>query len=45
MSSLRTAVPVIVMTTFGIIRAVEEANCGIDIWAADTGEFVCQVDL
>jgi len=34
-------VAVIVMTTFGIIAAVEDANCGIDIWAPSTDQFVC----
>jgi uncharacterized membrane protein YfcA len=35
------ALAVIVMTTFGLIAAVEDANCGIDIWKPDASEFIC----
>ena len=38
------ALAVVVMTTFGLLRAVEEANCGVDIWAPDPSQFVCQIE-
>ena len=37
------ALAVVIMTTFGIVRAVDDANCGVDIWAADTDQFVCKL--
>ena len=35
---------VVVMTTFGVLRALDEAECGVDIWAPSTDQFVCQRD-
>jgi len=36
------AVAVVVMTSFGIQQAVEDADCGEDIWAPSTDQFVCE---
>jgi len=36
------AVAVVVMTAFGIQQAVEDADCGEDIWAPSTDQFVCE---
>lgn len=35
------ALAVIVMTTFGVLKAAEDAHCGVDIWSADTTQFLC----
>jgi len=32
---------VIVMTTFGIIRVIEDADCGVDVWKLNTHDFTC----
>ena len=36
---------VIVMTIFGVLKAIEEAECGVDIWAVSTEQFVCSAAM
>jgi len=33
---------VIIMTSFGLSRLVEDDQCGIDIWKPNTDDFVCE---
>mmetsp|Transcript_14600 Transcript_14600/g.29249 ORF Transcript_14600/g.29249 Transcript_14600/m.29249 type:complete len:163 (-) Transcript_14600:221-709(-) len=39
------ALAVIVMTTFGTIRALDERNCGAAIWQPDASQFICKEDV
>ena len=32
---------VVIMTIFGVLKAVEEAVCGVDIWVVTTEQFLC----
>ena len=32
---------VVIMTIFGVLKAVEEARCGVDIWEVTTEQFLC----
>ena len=39
------ALAVIIMTSFGTIRALNELNCGADIWKPDVNQFICEADV